>query len=287
MAYNFKNADALFDYIINLPLPQTYKTPDSLKKTYQGVLNSQNAYSSQINNAIKQYGAYTPVANSSTYQKLAAMYDQEYQKNAALAAAETVKASQAMNAGYGDSYSKAASDQAYNNYMAVRGAAVPGLLSSAASAYHGDKDALANSINAMMNQRSLLTGAAKNIYGSKLSDYQTTLKAKQTAADTRQSSLLDLYNYQKSLETAASSGGSSGGGRRRKSSYYNTQKTTQKQKEPTNNGDSLYSAAYNAGGTGLMTQREFARRQRTSKTYSKYKNYAEYVEDMMTNYYHK
>ena len=214
------NAKGIYDYIMSRPLPEKYSTPASVKNAYQGALSAGNYYVPQIDTAMRQYGAMQPITTTQSYKQLVDTYNKEYQQNAANAAAEAVKASQAGNAGYGDTYSKAATDQAYTGYMADRGAAVPALMSAAAEAVARDKDALAQGINLMTAQRQANMQTAQKAYADKWNNQKAALASRQTAYDTLISSLGDLYTYQYGIENPTTSGGSGspGGGKRRKSS---------------------------------------------------------------------
>lgn len=269
------NAKGIYDYIMSRPLPEKYSTPASIKNAYQGALSAGNYYVPQIDTAMRQYGAMQPITATQSYKQLVDTYNKEYKQNAALAAAEAVKASQAGNAGYGDTYSKAATDQAYTGYMADRGAAVPALMSAAAEAVARDKDALAQGINLMSAQRSANMQTAQKAYEDKWNNQKAALASRQTAYDTLISSLGDLYSYQYGIENPTTSGGSGGSGRRsRKSSsgYYYSDDDGDDTKpkpepKPKSRSDSaqtkLYSAAidnYPVLAGSLLTYNEYARR---------------------------
>ncbi|MBQ3431581.1 MAG: hypothetical protein IJG23_02235 [Clostridia bacterium] len=226
------NAESIYNYMMSQPVPEQWSTPATLKASYQNTVGAANAYQPQINTALRQYGSFEPVTSTREYRNLLDMYNKEYQQRAALAAAETVKASQAANAGFGDTYSKAATDQAYSAYMADRGAAVPTLQAAAADAYNANKNALAAGINAMNNQRDIRMRALQSLFGSQLSGIQKERAAKQQAYSTRLASLADLYAYQYGIENPTSSGGSSGGGGNNgggyQTSFYEQQQETPK-----------------------------------------------------------
>ena len=288
------NAESIYNYMMSQPVPEQWSTPATLKASYQRTVGAANAYQPQINTALRQYGSYQPVTGTREYRNLLNMYNKEYQQRAALAAAETVRASQAANAGYGDTYSKAATDQAYTGYMADRGAAVPTLQAAAADAYSANKSAIAAGINAMNNQRNIRMKALQSLFGSQLSGIQKERAAKQQAYSTQLAALANLYAYQYGIENPTTSGGSSGsggsgGGRRRKSSgggysdsdNYVGDDTKPKPKKPSVDSlTELYKEAVKSN-PGIMTPGEFARRKRTSPNYSRYANYAAYVNAMV------
>lgn len=232
------NAESIYNYMMSQPVPEQWSTPATLKASYQNTVGAANAYQPQINTALRQYGSFQPVTSTREYRNLLDMYNKEYQQRAALAAAETVKASQEANAGFGDTYSKAATDQAYSAYMADRGAAVPTLQAAAADAYNANKNAIAAGINAMNNQRDIRMRALQSLFGSQLSGIQKERAAKQQAYSTRLASLADLYAYQYGIENPTSSGGSSGGsgGGSNGGGYYYTggeeNQTKQKESSP-------------------------------------------------------
>lgn len=282
------NAKGIYDYIMSRPLPEKYSTPASVKNAYQGALNAGNYYVPQIDKAMRQYGTMQPVTATKSYKQLVDTYNKEYQQNAALAAAEAVKASQAGNAGYGDTYSKAATDQAYTGYMADRGAAVPALMSAAAEAAARNKDALAQGINLMTAQRQANMQTAQKAYSDKFNNLKAALASRKTAYDTLISSLGDLYSYQYGVENPTTSGGSSGGsggGRRRKSSgggyrYSDNDggDDTKQKPEPKKKWKSAdwdyYSEAVKSLPKKyriyLKTPQEFSARNHSSQTYTEY-----------------
>ena len=292
------NAESIYNYMMSQPVPEQWSTPATLKASYQRTVGAANAYQPQINTALRQYGSYQPVTGTREYRNLLNMYNKEYQQRAALAAAETVRASQAANAGYGDTYSKAATDQAYTGYMADRGAAVPTLQAAAADAYSANKSAIAAGINAMNNQRNIRMKALQSLFGSQLSGIQKERAAKQQAYSTQLAALANLYAYQYGIEnpttSGGSSGGGSGGGRRRKSSgggyYYSDNDggddTKPKQKkEKTVSREDMESAYHDAVTyyprlSGIMTPSEYAR---SGNAY----DYFAYIQKMIDKYYHE
>lgn len=238
------DAESIYKYYMDLPLPEQWKTPASLKKSYENVLSAANLYQKQIDSQMKDFGSIQPATATPEYRNLLALYNDQYQKGAAAAAAEAVKASQGMNAGYGDTYSRAATDQAYTSFMADRGAAVPSLLAAASDAYYAGKNAQAASINQKLKQRNLRTDALRSLFNSQLTGIQKETESRREALSTQQTALANLLSYQQGIEKAAaaaaaaraSSGGSggSGGG----SQYYVSQQE-EEQKNSNNNHQSL------------------------------------------------
>ncbi len=240
----FNDSKSVYDYIMSRKLPGKWTTPQPIKNAYQTVLNTNKFYQPQINQNMAAYADQTPVTGTQAYKKLVDAYTKEYKQNAAVAAAETVKASQAANAGYGDTYSRAATDQAYTGYLADRGVAMPQLMAAAADAVSQDKAGLAAGINAMNNQRNLNTNAAKQMFSSKLSDVTKQRNSQLNAYSTLNNSLLSMYSAKKTAENNAAAaaarssgggGGSNGGGYQ--TSYYEQQQETPK--TPKNNHQSM------------------------------------------------
>ena len=170
---------------------------------------------------MKDVGRLQPATATPEYRNLLALYNDQYQKGAAMAAAEAVKASQGMNAGYGDTFSRAATDQAYTSFMADRGAAVPSLLAAASDAYYAGKNAQAASINQKLKQRNLRTDALRSLFNSQLTGIQKETESRREALSTQQSALANLLSYQQGVEKAAAAAAAaraSSGGRRRANS---------------------------------------------------------------------
>lgn len=208
----FNDSKSVYDYIMSRKLPEKWTTPQAIKNAYQTVLNTNKFYQPQISQNMAAYADQTPVTGTQAYKKLVDAYTKEYKQNAAVAAAETVKASQAANAGYGDTYSRAATDQAYTGYLADRGVAMPQLMAVAADAVSQNKAGLAAGINAMTNQRDLNRNAAKQMFSSKLSDVTKQRNSQLNAYSTLNNSLLSMYSAKKTAENKAAAARSSGGG---------------------------------------------------------------------------
>ena len=279
--FNFKDAESIYNYIMEQPLPDKWNTPETLKKSYERTLAAANDYNKAINSYLKQYGSIQPVTQTKEYQKLFDLYNKQYVQGGELAAAETLKAANAADAGYGNTYAKAAGDQAFSAYMANRGAAIPSIMAAASDANMQNKNAIAAGINAMTNQKKQRMGALQSLFNSQFSGIQKENASKRNAYSTLLGSLAEAYAYQKQQEEAAaaaasarSSGGGGGG-----SYYYQIDDDSPKSPPSVNVLTELYKEAVKTN-PGIMTPGEFARR-KNSKTYSKYSNYKDYVEAMV------
>lgn len=197
------NSSQIYNYIMSQPLPDKWSTPDSLKKSYQRTNNVLNTYKKQIDARLKSLADVKPVTNTAQYQNLLDLYNKQYEQNAAIAAGEAVGASEGMNAGYGDTYSQAATDQAYTSYMADRGAAVPNLMAAAADSVNADRNALAAGINQMQNQRDIRSSALQSLFNSQFSGIQKETTSRQNAYNTMLSGLSNAYSIQKEKEEKA------------------------------------------------------------------------------------
>lgn len=206
---------------------------DKYKTAYQ---NAANYNTAKINQILGSLGNYKSAGDTAEFKNIYEIYKKQYADNAAVAAADTTAASQALNGGYGDDYSKAAVDDGNNSYMSERGAAIPSLLNAAAQAYANSRSDKLSQVSALQNERNLKADTYKNLYSLSQADAQENYTAKSNADTAKLSYLKQLYSTALSAESASSSSGSSRSSGRSSSSGSSSSSGTT---------EDVYTAAYN------------------------------------------
>ena len=169
--------------------PGKWETPQSVKNAYAALLAANKSYDRQLAAAAKMLSGRENVGDTSQFASLVDAYNRDYQSGAALAAQRGERLGDRADAGFGNSYAGAVADQAYSDYMARRGDALPALFAAGAKAYDADRSARAATIGASQKSAALKSGALEAAFSAQLSTAAKAAAARRKAYGTLVSGL--------------------------------------------------------------------------------------------------
>ena len=166
---------------------------DSLQNSKPGGYKS--GYESQLEDIYNKIMNQPDFSYDMSSDALFQQYMTNYVNQGRLAMADTMGQAAALTGGYGSSYSQAAGQQVYNQYLQQLNSIVPELYSQARSAYDADLNRLYN----LYNMTASLDSQDYSRYRDSVSDYYNDLSlatsAYNTAAETDYNRWLNMMNY--------------------------------------------------------------------------------------------
>jgi len=153
-------------------LPATaLTTPASLKRAYADAKQAYAAFVPLVEQAQAQAQTAGQTANAARFRNLVELYNEQYQKLAAAGKKQAAAALARADAGYGNSYAGAVSEQAFNRHMAEQGAQMPALLAAAAAAEARDKAAQVSAAERVIAAQKQQQGAAQALVKVKCNSF--------------------------------------------------------------------------------------------------------------------
>ena len=186
-------------------LPATaLTTPASLKRAYADAKQAYAAFVPLVEQAQAQAQTAGQTANAARFRNLVELYNEQYQKLAAAGKKQAAAALARADAGYGNSYAGAVSEQAFNRHMAEQGAQMPALLAAAAAAEARDKAAQVSAAERVIAAQKQQQGAAQALVKSEMQQLSAQNAARKQAFETLYTQLQKAYNTEKKAAKAAS-----------------------------------------------------------------------------------